>query len=425
MVTDTTRSFSAMLNEYLPNELMKEELLKRDYLLQKVTKDNNWLGGTLVVPFEGGRASSISFGSLTSSTDVAEYTYIRGQITYQPEMWGTLTFNQRDLWEHGKISEQNFLQQLPGQIDAFIDYSKQVASTQMLGSAHFASMTVTGDASGTIEVDHVERFEIGQKLDVNNGSTTVTAYVRSINLNGGTLGNGSVVLYDARSGGALSTAITSAFTSSNGKCYHPGVLVANTATNKFTGLKDQLLSSANGGSSTLFGQTKTSYPYLQAVNVSGAAISATNILEKLFDAYTRVRSIARGKADTFLMSYKHLGSIMKSIETQKGGFKVSVNSTKASMFGWTEIQITSVKGELTIVGIQEMDDDAIFILDWSAIKFYSNGFFKKRVDPETGSPFFAVRATTGYSYLVDVALFGDLVLLAPSRCGIIYSIPNY
>lgn len=423
-MTATTRSFSTMLNEYLPNELMKEELLKRDYLLNKVEKDNNWLGGNLIVPFEGGVASSVSFGSLTASTDIAEYTYVRGQISTQPEMWGSLVFNQRDLFEHGKISEQNFLQILPNQVDQFMDYCKQVASTNMLGAPYFATVTVDGTAGGVLEVDHVERFTIGQKFTLDDdNSAQADYYVISVDLNGGTLGLGSVTVSSSRGGAAADVSAYSV--AQNARCYHPGVLVAGTVTNKFSSLRNQLLSSANGGDSAVLGQTKTAYPYLQAVNVSGAAITATNILEQLFDAYTRVRSVARGKADTFLMSYKHLGSIMKAIETQKGGFKVSVNSTNASLFGWTEIQITSVKGELTIVGIQEMDNDVIMMLDWTAVKFYSNGFFKKRENPDSGQAFFEVRNTTGYQYVVDVCLFGDLVLLAPSRCGIIYSIPNY
>lgn len=419
----TDRSFSAMLNEYLPNELMTEELIKQNYLLQKVEKDNNWLGGTLVVPFEGQHASSITFGSLTDSTDVSEYNYQRGQITTQPEMWGTLKFNHRDLMEHGKVSEQNFLQILPGQVERFIQYSNEVASVNMLGSAYFASMTVDGTAGGVAEVDHVERFTIDQKVTLDDdNSAQADYYVIAVDLNGGTLKQGSITLSSTRGGAAANV---SAYTvAQNGRFYHPGVLVAGTVTNRFTSLRDSLLSLANGGTTTLYGKTKTTYPYLQAINVDGSGVSATNILEQLFDAYTQVRTKARGKADTFLMSYKHLGSVMKAIETQKGGFKVSVNSTNASLFGWTEIQITSVKGELTVVGIQEMDNDVIMILDWSAIKFFSNGFFKKRVSPD-GIEYFEQRATTGYSYLVDVCLFGDLVLLAPSRCGIIYSIPNY
>lgn len=425
----TTRSFSTMLNEYLPNELMREELIKMDYLLSKVEKDNNWLGGNLIVPFEGGVGSSIKFGGLTSATDVSEYNYQRGSITSQPEVWGTLSFNHRDLMEHGKVSEQNFLQILPNQVDQFMQRMKETCSLNMLGAAQFATLTVDGTAGGVVEVDHVERFTIGQKVIIQDADTahvdggTGEVYVVAIDLNGGTLGAGAVTL-DAVARTGSGTTMAAYTVAQSAKIYYDGILSASTVTNGFTSLRNSLLSSANGGSSTLYGKTKVTYPYLQAINYSGAGVSATNILEQLFDFYTRVRSIARGKADTFLMSYKHLGSIMKAIETQKGGFKVSVNSTNASIYGWTEVTITTVKGELTVVGVQEMDNDVIYAIDWSAIKFYSNGFFRKRQNPD-GREFYETRATTGYTYLVDICLFGDLVLLAPSRCGVMYSIPNY
>lgn len=415
----STRTFSAMLNEYLPNELLKEELIKRDYLLQKVEKDNSWLGGNLVVPFEGGVASTVTFGSLASSSDVSEYNYQRGGVSVQPEVWGTLLFNHRDLMEHGKVSEQNFLQILPNQVDQFIQYMKEVCSMNMLGNPYFDTATVAGTSLGVLETLHVERYTIGQKVNLfdPNGSAQASFYVIGVDLNGGTLLNGAVTFSATRGGSAASITGYTATT----QVFQDGVAVAGVATNGFTSLKQSLLSAANGGSTTLYGKIKTTYPYLQAVNVSGASITSVNLLEKLFDGYNAVRIKARGNANTFLMSYKHLGTAMKIIEAQKGGFKVTATTQEASIYGWTEVQITSVKGVLTLVGIQEMEDDHIDMIDWSALKFYSNGFFKKRQNPD-GREFFEVRNTTGYQYLVDVCLFGDLILQAPSRCGIIFGI---
>lgn len=419
-MTGTSSSFTTMLNEYLPNELLKEELIKRDYLMQKVEKDNNWLGGALNVPFEGGVASSIAFGSLTGSTDVSEYNYQRGQVTVQPEVWGTLVFNQRDLFEHGKVSEQNFLQILPNQVDQFIQYMKEVVSINMLGASYFATATVAGTTLGILEVNHVERFTIGQKCVLYDSVTPTSQasyYVTAVDLNGGTLLNGSVTLSATRGGGVANISSYSIATN----VYHDGILSANVVTNTFTSLKSSLLSLVNGGSTSLYGKTKTTYPYLQAINVPGSSVTSVNLLEKLFDFYNAVRIKARGNANTFLMSYKHLGSAMKIIEAQKGGFKVTATASSASIYGWTEVEITSVKGVLTLVGIQEMDDDNIMAIDWSALKFYSNGFFKKRISPD-GKEYFEVRNTTGFQYLVDVCLFGDLILQAPSRCGIMFGI---
>lgn len=418
-MTNTTQSFSAMLNEYTPNELFREELISRDYVLGKVQKDNNWKQGKLIVPFEGASASSVKYGSLTAADDISEYNYQRGEISAYKEVWGSLIFNQADIMQHGKVNEQSFLQILPGQIENFMTVMKEQVSQAMTGNSYFASVTdATNAATGLLIVDHPERFVIGMKCTLDDADSNQSdVYVTAINM------NTSTITVSATRGGAALNA--SAFSvAQSARFYYDGVLVAGTVTNSITSLKDSLLSSANGGSATLYGKTKATYPYLQAINVDGSGVTAANILEKIFDAYTSIRSKARGNANTVLMSFKHLGSIMKLIETQKGPFKVGVNSTNASLFGWTEITITTVRGNLTVVGIQEMDDDVIEFLDWAALKFYSNGFFQKRTSPE-GETYFEVRNTTGYQYIVDICLFGDLVLLAPSKCGIMYSIPNY
>lgn len=424
----TTRNFNDMLNEYLAIDLMQAELLKRDWLLGKVNKDDGWKGGTLPVPFEGNRATSLKFGGLTDSADVSEYDYVRGQITSQPEIWTTLKFNFRDLQEHdGKINEKSFLKILPGQVDRMMDYFKQMVSIHLLGGPHLAVVTVDGTAGGVLGVNRIDRFEIGQKITlIDSGTAQADYYVIAIDVNAaagtGIVGGGKITVSATRGGAAAD--VSAYVVAQSAKIYHEGVLVAGTPTNNMTSLISSLLSAANGGSASLYGQTKLAYPFLQAVNIDGSAVSAANLLEKLFDGYTQVRAKARGNAQWIVMSYKHLGTVMKLIETQKGAFKTTATSQKASEYGWTEIEIVSVKGALTIVGIQEMSDSEILYLDLSAMTFFSNGMFKKHRSPD-GNEFYVVRATSGYSYLVDTCLFGDLVVTNPSKCGIMHSIPSY
>lgn len=408
----TTRTFQDMLNDYLPNELLKEEFVKRDYLLSKIEKQNDWMGGTLVVPFKAAGASSVAFGSLTGSTDIAEDSYVRGEISGYKEVWGSLIFNHRDLMEHEQISEQNFLKILPGSVEDFLDYMKNVVSVNILNGAHFAKATADGDASGNLTVDRPDRFMIGQKCSIDDDdSNAVTGYVRTINMN-----TKVVTFYDARSGGSV-VDLSGYTTAQNAKVYHDG-----SQSNGFSSLRDALLSSANGGSSTLYGQTKTSYPYLQAINVSGASITAVNIMEKIFDALVEIRQKGRGNPSDIVMSYKNFGSCLKVIESSKGAYNVTPGSMRASQYGWTEIEVGSVaKGGLKLVAVQEADDDVIMFVDWRALSFHSNGFFKKRMSPD-GIEYFEVRNTTGYQYIVDMCLFGELVVKRPSYCGILYSI---
>lgn len=400
-----------MLNEYLPNELLKEEMIKRDYLLSNVDKDDSWLGGNLVVPFKAAGASSVAAGQLSASNDIAEDKYVRGGISVQPEIWGSMIFNHRDLMEHGAVSDENLLKILPDTVDDFLTYMKFVVSVNLMNGAQFDKLTAaTSSASGLIVVAHPERFSINQKVQVDS-ATVLTGYVSAIDMN--TL---TVTLVTTR-GGSTAVDFSAVNKASGTLVYNDGF-----ATSGMSSLRNALLSSTNGGSATLYGQTKTAYPYLQAINVQGNTINAANIMEKLFDALTTIRTYGKGAPTDIVMSYRNFGSCIKVIENSKGAFNVTPGTQKASQYGWMELVVGSVaKGSLKIVGVQEMDEDVIYFIDWRALKFYSNGFFKKRKSPD-GIEYFEVRAQTGYQYIVDICLFGDLVVLRPSYCGILYSV---
>lgn len=413
----TTRSFQSMLNEYLPNKLLKEELLKRDYILSNIEKDDSWKGGKIIVPFKAAGASSIRMGALTAAGDIAEDLYVRGSIDDYKECWGSMVFNHRDLMDHsGRIPEDTFLKILPETVNDFMDMMKMTVSIQLGTGPHFAVATDdTNAATGVIVVDRIDRFQLNQKVGLKDDNTA-TGYYYVININVNT----SEVTFSATRGGAFADLAAAGYTvADNLKFYTDGA-----DTTAFTSIRDVLLSAANGGGATVHGQSKVAYPFLQAVNVSGASITAANILDKLFDAYTEVRQKAKGRADRFLMSYKHLGSVMKLIENKTNGaanWQISTQGKKASIYGWDEITITSVKGTLTLVGIQEWDDDVIAMLDMSSMVFRSNGFFKKRKSPE-GLEYFEIRNTSGYQYIIDVCLFGELEISKPGHNGIIYGI---
>lgn len=409
----TTRSFQTMLNDYLPNDLLKEEMIKRTFALNRVEKDDTWKGGDLIVPFKAAGASSVASGSLSASNDIAEDQYVRGKISGQVEIWGSMIFNQRDLMEHDKISEQNFLKILPDAVDDFMDYMKNVVSVNLLNGAHFAVLTAAStSAAGLIVVDRPDRFVLGQKVIVAATSpATLTGYVSNINLNTYT-----VTLVTARGG---STPVD--FSANNAplaaKCYNDGF-----QTSAFSSMRAALLSAANGGSSTLYGQTKTSAPYLQAINLDGTVITKVNIVEKLFFGYTETRRLGKGSPTDIIMSYRNFAYVLAVVEASKGAYYVVPNSNSASQYGWTEISIGSVTNQaLKFIAVQEMDDDIVMFIDWRGWKFYSNGFFRKNKSPD-GNEYYVIRNTTGYQYIIDICLFGDLACQRPSYNGIVHGI---
>lgn len=409
----TTRTFQSMLNEYLTYDLLKEEFMKRDYLFSKIEKDDGWKGGTLPVPFKAAGASSVAFGVLSSSTDISEDAYVRGTVTDYHEVWGSMIFNHRDLLEHdGKVNEKSFLKILPDAVEDFMDWMKMAVSINMLNGPAFATLTANGDATGIITVDRPDRFNIGQKVivDDDDSNPAPAGYVTAININ-----TAKVTLKTAR-GGAVALDLTNYTTAQNAKCYFEGA-----ATDSFTSLKQSLLSLANGGSTSLYGVTKTLYPYLQAINIDGTNLTASTLLQGLFDGYTKVRKLGKGNPNEAIMSYANFGYILTSLESTKGAFNIVQGSMKVNVYGWTEVNVIGVKGELKMVAIQECDDDVIMFMDWRAVKFHSNGLFRKRTAPD-GKQYFEQRATTGYTYILDISLFGEQILNRPSYCGIICNI---
>lgn len=423
----TDRTFQDMLDDYVPERVIVEEVVKRDYLLSNIERDDNWTGAggaggqgatpnaEYIVKFKGAQASSVSYGALTVDTDIAEDKFVRGRISAQKEIWGTLQFKYRDLLENKKISEQKFLDILPESIEDFSDYFKGVISVNLLNGDHFAHFDADGTVGGTAVTDRPDRFVINQKVFFLDSDTPATSgYVSAINM------ETRVVTFTAARDGAGGAVDLSAYSLAAGaKFYNVGAQVAGTA---FLNLRSALLSLANGGDATLHAQTKTAFPYLQAINVSGADILATNILEKLFDFMTTVRTFGKGAPKTLLMSLKNYGSAIKNVENKKGSFNVVPDSQKSSDFGWDEIVIGSVyKGALKLVAVHEMDNDIIIALDWRSLKFASNGFIQKVKSPD-GLEYFVKRSTTGYVFIMDICLFGELVVKIPSYCGILYGV---
>ena len=331
-----------------------------------------------------------------------------------------MIFNHRDLMEHEQVSEKNFLKILPDSINDFMDYMRNVVSVNLLNGLNFA--TLIADASGAlgvITVDRPDRFVVGQKvtIDDDGGLNPITGYVK--NGAGGIDMNAQTVILVTQRNGSVPVDFTAfpKLVANHAKAYNDGFKL-----NGFESLRALLLSAANGGDATIYGVTKTAYPYTQAINIDGSTVTKSNLVEKLFDGYTRTRLFGKGAPTDILLSYRNLGVVQQIVEASKGAFNVIAGSKKTSQYGWTEIMIGSVTNqELKFVGVQEMDDDIAIYMDWRAAKFYSNGFFRKRKSPD-GIEYFEVRATTGFQYIVDVCLFGELVLNRPSYCGIMYGI---
>lgn len=413
MVASTTATFDSLLKEYLPYDLLVEEVIKRDFLLSNVKKDNSWKGGDLKVPFVGNSASSMAFGKLpgftgsAAGTNIVEDNYVVGSISAQKELWGSMIFNDRDLSAHGSL-EQSFLKILPDRINAFTAAMRDSLSGCLLTGGHIDTITDQSDVADTITVNRPERFQIGQLIEIqaDGGSDpVVSAYVKTINMTTKVLSlDANFALDDGDNSVDLSNVEI------GDKVFHENGATDNTSV--FSSLASQLMAAE---SATIFGQTKANYPHLQAYeNASvGDVASGNTALSEILDAMTQVRRIGKGDPTDCVMSYELYSQCLKELNTD---VQYQSEAGKASRYGWSEISVGGPKGSIKLVAVPEMDKDKAFIIDWNAVKLHSNGMIERRSAPD-GKQFYEVRNQTGYQYIVDHRFFGELVVSKPSHCG--------
>lgn len=409
----TITNFDEALKEYCPNKMFREELKKMDWFLSNIESDENWVSDELEVRFKGSTATTVKHGSLTAAADINQSKAVKGLIQNQPEVWGSLIFNHKDIMRHGKFSEQNFMKILPDEIDDFLRYMRRAISISFTNGPVLASVTDSTDAAtGVFKIDRIERLELDAKYILKDSdSPAVEVFVIELDMSEDT------ATFSLSRGGAAAN--LSAYTAANDAVFY--LDGAEDASNRLTSLKHALLSYANGGTQQLYGKNKIQYPYTQAINVDGSSISQTNALEKLFLAQMEVRRKGKGNPNTCLMSNTSLGYLLAILQKRQGAYR-QADDLNITEYGYSTVKIAGPRGWMNVVGVEEMDDDYIILLDKSSVKVYSNGFIRKRQSPD-GKEYFEIRNTNGYQYIVDISFFGDMVLERPSRSGIVYNIP--
>ena len=426
MATTKAATFGDMLNEYLVYDLLEEAFKEQNWLWSNCNVKKTWDGGTLIVPFQDHTANSIRMGALTAEADLNTAGYVRGSVAGYKEAYGSIYFNSRDLLDHGKVSEQNFIRLLPTQLDQLMKYMRQTVSIQILNGGALDSVATgwAGGAAGTVDALHPERFSRTQfvKLVDTTGPTTATGYIRTIDKS-----TGELTIYDAVTGGSL--------VDLTGLDDTTKIYIRDADTTQFNSLKNDLLLAANGGSDTFAGVNKLDSTFSQAIQYdaggatgtgpdwnSGTAVTGSDILTLVFDAL-RKNYQRGGSANLAIMSFKHFSAAMLALEKGSGGFrhvKPSVNFA-----GYSEIEVGGVQGSIKLLGIREMDDNFIAMVDRKYMDFHCGvAPFQPLASPE-GIKYYTVRAETGYTYITDLRLAGDFIYSNPWSATAIHNIPDY
>ena len=415
-------AFSAMINEYLPYELLKNELFGDDVLLKKIDIKEGWLdGATLQVPFKEASASTVVYGELEAESDIAQSVLEKGSLSAHKTVTSSLRFAHRDLQDHkGGVSKKSFLKILPNELDDHLKLLRGLIVNNFLNGVKLAVVKGTVDstdaAAGILPVNNPQKLKLNMKLDflVNAAdSTPTTVYVKELDIPARkakfVTARGGVTPVDFTAVGQV--AVVDSFLTLP-KAWGKG----------FVSIKDMLLPAAVGGVAQIAGKTKSAYSYLQAYAKSGSNITATSILTPLFDMQTEICTYTPAEPKEIWMSYKNLGTSLKEIEKSKGAFNIVPGSRKTDVFGYDTVEIGSVAGgTLKLVGIKIMDDDFIAFMDNGVLDFHTDSFIRRIKSPD-GLEYHTTRTVNGYFHIIDHECHGDLMLNKPNGCGVLHSI---
>jgi hypothetical protein len=349
-----------MLKEYMPYDLLRAEVEKRTYFIQKAQKKTGYKGGVMPLPFEAGMASSYRYGKLIQSAKITQSKYVKGLLEGYKEIWGAIKFDDHDLHRHDDM-KQSFVGMLLKEVPRFADGLKELISKAFLNGPSLTEVSgLTNAATGHLQVARPELLQYGQYVEIGATTAKHTGYISAIDMN-----TNDILVVTAISDVDAGTNPVD-FTAATAIIVGDSLRIEDgfDASLQFTDLPSQLLSSANGGSATLFGLSKVKYPFLQAYNHDGSGIAANNILSTIFDAFTRTKTIGKmANPNEVIMSYKNLANAMKELEATGSGIgtgrQFTAGDRKVNAFGWTTIEVSGVKGVLTLVGINEMRDDII------------------------------------------------------------------
>lgn len=416
-------AFSAMINEYLPYDLLKNELFGDDMILKKIEIKEGWLdGATLQVPFKEASASSVVYGELEDENDISQSILEKGQLSAHKTVTSSMKFAHRDLQDHkGGVSKKSFLKLLPNELDDHLKLLRGLIVNNFLNGVKLAVVKGTVDsveaAAGILPVNNPQKLKLGMKLDFyasEADATPTTVYVKTIDIPNKKVEfvttRGGVTAVDFTAVGQVAVTLTSFVTLP--KAWGKG----------FVSIKEMLLPAAQGGIAQIAGKTKANFSYLQAYAKSGATISATSILAPLFDMQTEICTFTPAEPKEIWMSYKNLGTALKEIEKSKGAYNIVPGSRNTSVYGYDTVEIGSVAGgTIKLVGIKIMDDDFIAFMDNGVIDFHTDSFIRRIKSPD-GLEYHTTRTTNGYFHIIDHECHGDLILNKPNACGVLHSI---
>ena len=494
--------FGKSLNQLIRLPNLRNHYCRDTWIWRGMEIDPRWRNGdsggtgTYIVHFERGKRSSIQVGgTLVPLDSMAQPSYVRGSINQYKRYHTAIELNQEDIWQ----------QENPRLEETFITYTGatelernkknfmyQLTWAMLNGYRWMKVTNTTGLANnGEINVDDPSQTTLGERLDIirwdNTRSSGVptanygnvhTGPTRNVWVGGIDINAKKLTLYDTRAnalagggttaagGGGrmnLSSWTTSIITNNEIYLTLPGAVggtnttlsgkiqdEANTGVG-FTDLRSQVfIPGKGGGSSTLFGQEKAKYPYLQSILTDGSGVGKREeFVDAIADTYFNLvkygqpigvapgnstmdtedgsRPIMSRKATRIqaVMSLDWHLVLQKYFRDKRSAYFKQTTGTKINYLDASSFTFMGVDGTIIdAVGVKAMPNDIVYVMGTNTLRFATLGLIKTYKDGQ-GNYWHHVRDDNkGYRYITDHSFYGDLILKRPAGVAGIYGLPS-
>ena len=479
--------FGKSLNQLIRLGNLRNHYCRDTWIWRGMEIDPRWRNGdsggtgTYIVHFEAGKRSSIQIGgALVPKAMMAQPSYVRGSIDQYKRYHTAIELDQEDIWqqENARLQETFITYRGATELERNKkNFMYQLTYAMLNGYRWMRSTDVTSLGSGgVVTVDDPSRTTLGERLDlitVNKSNGNVgTAPLRNRWVGKIDINEKELTLYDSRAqalaAGSAGRSNLTGFTSGRLSTDHlyltlPGAVGGKAATLSgkigdaansgvgFTDLRSQVFTpSKGGGSSSLFGQAKANYPYLQSILHDGSGVTTReNFIDAIADGYFNLVKYGQpigvepgnSTADTedgsrpimsrratrirAVMSLDWHLQLQKYFRDKRSAYFKQTTGTKIDYLDASTFTFMGVDGTvIDAVGVKAMPNDIVYIMGTNVLRFATLGLIKTYKD-EQGNYWFKDRSDdNGYKYICDHSFYGDLILKRPAGVVGIYGLPS-
>lgn len=371
-----TRNWREIIDD-MNLESISYETLKRAQMFNQLVKKKGFVGTSTddagrrsaIVNFLAGGTGNVGVNYVPTTSEIQQATGKKGIVQSYSKLDFSIKITEedyRDIKNNDKLAKQVGFDIYTNITEQMQKISNTIEDLFVNTAVVLNVTSIANVATGILAVDRPEKVRIGDMymLAAPTASSTKNLKVFVIAVNKNTK---QVTFSDSLGGSAYNLTNYVGSTAAGTKVCVMGTVDSAGAATGLDGFRSVLLSAANGGASSYLGLTKTAYPFLQAVNIDASTWTASDLLPKIFEAWSleidyQLKTFRGKKANSLKVSPKIFVALMNSLEQHKGSFRKNDDST-LKMYDANNFSIASAEtgGVLNFERVPSFADDVMVL----------------------------------------------------------------